>query len=393
MGFKVSKIDAKEFENLNEIKVYVKEEEEKIKYDLVSDYFDNNSIFMDDEFLGRGKRWINFNENGFDEFCNTFNLPSLFIKRIYEDKLATKVLNDHIKNKAIIEKAKGYRFVIDKNDNTCIGLVSNTYLTYSNKRLISDLEDLFPNMFNNYEIQEGFVYNTKLYLRMVSSDINAGRIYGYGGNDVDKCKIGLQISNSMIGNSSVRVELFIYRLLCANGLLVQATKNSGRVNHSGNTETFPARLRKQFIPIENEMKTLPKLIKTLLDIEYIPNSLVDVKAQELIYNIIQLPKDISDKRKKMNPENKYQFDLDTISDYPKKYGLELSKKVFNCTWRDNQSIFDFVNVFTEYAHSPNFNIEKRIEIERQTGEFVSYILHNQKKIKEANKKYINYYSY
>ena len=222
---------------------------------------------------------------------------------------------------------------------------------------------------------------------MVSSKIDAGRVRGKGGDDVDICKIGLQVSNSMTGGSAVGTELFIYRLLCANGLIMQTSKNNGRVYHSGKDETFQERLKKQFFPISSEIDKLPKLIETLLDIEYNPKSLVDLKAQDIIYDIIPLPKEINEKRKRMKSDDKYQFDLQTISEYPSKYGLELSSRVFNRNWRNNQSMYDYVNIFTEYARRPGHDIESRIEMERQAGEFVSWIIRNKKRLKETNNKY------
>ena len=66
--------------------------------------------------------------------------------------------------------------------------------------------------------------------------------------------------------------------------------------------------------------------------------------------------------------------------YPDKYAGELSSKVFKSNYRNNQSMFDFINVFTEYAHSRNIEIDRRIEIEKKAGDFVNWVIKNKKKL-------------
>lgn len=53
-------------------------------------------------------------------------------------------------------------------------------------------------------------------------------------------------------------------------------------------------------------------------------------------------------------------------------------------------MFDFINVFTEYAHADNIELRRRLEIEQRTGEFVNWIIRNKSKIEKQNKKNMQY---
>lgn len=376
MGFNVSEVKHKKFDNINELEEYVKTEKEKTVYEPISDYIKQESMFIDDEFFGRGKRWVSFNEHGFRDFCETLNLPKRFIEQLNEKNLTSNVLNDCLKNEKALEKLANHRFVINKENQIVMGVVSNTYLDYSNHDFITNLKETFGDIYKKYKLVEGYNVNSQLYVRLSSNEISAGTIDGIGGIGEDKHKIGLQLSNSMVGNASVRVELFVYRLICANGLLVQSTKKTGRIIHSGNRETFITRIENQLSPINEEVRSLPDLLEILMSIPFNPERIVELEGENYIYNIISLNASELKKRNKLKINERKQYDIDMIRSYPKIYALEHSKKVFESHWRNNHSMYDFINIFTEYANSFKHDITKKIEIERNTGEFVNWIRKN-----------------
>ncbi|MEH7250462.1 hypothetical protein V7114_27290, partial [Neobacillus niacini] len=51
------------------------------------------------------------------------------------------------------------------------------------------------------------------------------------------------------------------------------------------------------------------------------------------------------------------------------YATGISKEVFY--WRDKQSMFDFINIFTEYAQEQKHR--ERIRIEEKSGEMANWI--------------------
>ena len=63
---------------------------------------------------------------------------------------------------------------------------------------------------------------------------------------------------------------------------------------------------------------------------------------------------------------------------PKYLGGELSKKVFESRFRDSATLFDFINVFTEYAKSQP--LAEKLAIEEKSGALASYIANNSRKL-------------
>lgn len=96
MGFNASEISCRKFNNLKEVDEYILEEKNNIVFQPIEDFLANNSIFMDDEYFGRGTKWVKFNVEGFRSFCEFMGTPYDFMIKIRENDLTTKVLNDNL---------------------------------------------------------------------------------------------------------------------------------------------------------------------------------------------------------------------------------------------------------------------------------------------------------
>lgn len=164
----------------------------------------------------------------------------------------------------------------------------------------------------------------------------------------------------MIGNSSVKIDYFIYRAICSNGLVAEVFNNKNRIIHSGKKENFIKRLNEVLNPIMKEMIQMPKLLKELVEIDYKPITLANIDGAEKIYKIIPLD-DLEYKKRQdlKKKEDRIKFDEEKMKKYVNMYSGEHSKAVFASSFRVNQSIFDFINIFTEYAHSPNIKSNKQ----------------------------------
>lgn len=390
MGIKCSQVENYSFNSLKELKEYTIIEKKNTEFIPIENYLENISLFSEDKYFGFNKDWLVFNEDGFNQFCRKIKIPYEFMQKLNEQELASKVLNDYISNNYIRKELSNNQFVVNKLSNTIIGIVSNTYVDYSNKDFLEDIEKAYPKIFEEYEIGESFIINTKLYLRLLSPKIISGYAKGehYEGDDISQ--IGLQLKNSMIGNSSVKIDYFIYRALCSNGLIVQAFNNKNKILHSGKRESFIKRLEDKINPIMNDMKRLPKLLEDLVSIEYNPYTLAALNAAEHIYKIIQLSDYEYEKRNRLKNPERIEYDADRISRYISDYSGEYSGKVFKSYFRDSYSMFDYINVFTEYAHSNGIPNKKKVYIEEKTGELVTWILNNKDRIMKENLK--NQYS-
>ena len=63
---------------------------------------------------------------------------------------------------------------------------------------------------------------------------------------------------------------------------------------------------------------------------------------------------------------------------PTFFGQDDSSKVFNSPFRDKATMFDFVNVFTEYAKTQKPS--RKLEIEERAGTLAAYIAGNARKL-------------
>jgi hypothetical protein len=182
----------------------------------------------------------------------------------------------------------------------------------------------------------------------------------------------------MVGDSSVNITYFIKRLICANGLIMETLKTNKRVFHSGNSNTFADRLNYTVSGAYEGMNSITEMIRTLAEIEFDPDKLVDNGGAEFVYKIIPLSEKENEARK--NSEKKPEFDKKMIADYPYIYAGEFSSRIFESLFRDNATMFDFINVFTEYAHNKEIKTERRIQIEKRTGDMAKWIIDNKEKL-------------
>jgi hypothetical protein len=194
----------------------------------------------------------------------------------------------------------------------------------------------------------------------------------------------------MVGTSSVNINFYLYRLACSNGMMIPAASSIKRIYHSGNAASFQNRIDYSFAEIYRKLDMLKKLLIDLDSIRFIPekvandrllaNRVFDIiprTKQEMTtaYNLfLNYPKGASEQLKK---EIQIEYDSKLISKIPDFYGGEDASRIFKSHWREDATMFDFLNVFTEYAKSES--IKNKLEIEEKTGALADYIYKNAKK--------------
>ncbi|NJR32576.1 MAG: DUF932 domain-containing protein [Chamaesiphon sp. CSU_1_12] len=80
-------------------------------------------------------------------------------------------------------------------------------------------------MGSGIEIVSCQVTDEKMYLKVINKNLEAAISVG------DPVQAGFILSNGEIGNASVSVEPFIYRLVCTNGMILKDKRQ--RKNHAG----------------------------------------------------------------------------------------------------------------------------------------------------------------
>jgi hypothetical protein len=358
----------------------------------VNGVLESGAQFFDDEYLGDGDTMFRFNGFGIRALCRLIGFRFDQLSKLESPSLATAVLNDLLQQQDTRSKLSESEFVIDDRSMTVIGIVSQSYVSYDNSQFISDIQHFLDSVKKDepFEFQEAYVVNTELTVRFCSTKRH-GEIKGRGGQDVDRSKLGMEFQNSMVGTSSVRLNYFLYRLVCANGMMVPAGESVSRIHHSGNRDTFNKRLQHRFEELLRKLDSLSEMLMTLGAMPFEPERLVSNREinQQLFEVLPAMKRTICDSEnlKLIYPtdataEEKRRLtikhDTKIASLIPKYFAGKDSQRVFASSFRDSATVFDLINVFTEYAKGTSPS--QRLEIEEKAGRLAKYISDNKKKL-------------
>ena len=234
----------------------------------------------------------------------------------------------------------------------------------------------------------GFSVNTQLFLRFILR-VESGRVTGRGGEGEDVTEIGIQFKNSLVGDAAVSIQYFVNRLLCANGLIVPAGASHSRIFHSGKRKSFMQRLERSFREVERKIGSTATAVKSLMAITFDPESLARTKLTREVFDVIpgsrsKIMQDyrISKRQKtRMTRPEQIAHEAAIIDHIPKTYPGKYASRVFNSPYRTNATMFDFINIFTEYAKDQP--IHQRLEIEERAGVLADQIVKNKRKFASA----------
>lgn len=350
--------------------------------------------FHDDEYFGNDDYRISLTQQGLKTICSRIGFPYHALDMISEEGLASALLNDLFKQDAIKEQLHNSQLVVNTTgcaagEAIACGLVSQSYAGYSNQTFLNDIVTTIgdnPSANNGeLEFKEAFSINTKLHLRMLSEHTK-GIVTGTGGTKEDVTRIGVEFTNSMIGNSAVSLSFFLHRLVCANGLILPAGSASAKVIHQGKTRGFCERLNKAFQYVFASLGEKSKYIKTLSEIDFSPEKIVKLKLTDTVFDIIprskstilnEYPSRFKPYRsKKLEGNQRKEYECLALKLLPKEFAGPDSGVVFNSPYRDNASMFDLINVFTEYAKGVDHAL--RADIQRKAGNLADWICNNEK---------------
>jgi hypothetical protein len=233
--FNFQPITEERFATFDQVLAFVSEEKRRIVRIPLKGFWDGGARFIEDGKLGTGSTAFDFNEYGLQALCNLVGVSSQTLHRLQKAELASDVLNDLLcKEIESEEKAAKADIIVDEEIGSVIGVVSNKYLGYSNDAFLRDLlvsldeknnGALFPDT-GKFGFREAYSINSQLFVRMASKTVR-GIIKGYDRQSDDVSEIGVELSNTMAGGRAVRLSWFVYRLICANGLVSPVTALTG----------------------------------------------------------------------------------------------------------------------------------------------------------------------
>ena len=388
-----------EIKDWNTLYNWVAKEEESISRISVHGLLNEKSSFLEDQYFGGKDFKLSFTENGLKAFCYKIGFPVLAVQMLKEKELSSRMLNDLLNQEVVKEKLKNTDFVFDENtndesdaDGKICGVVSSSYVGYSNHSFLNDIERIIGKQnlsaTGTFNLKEAYSINTKLHLRLTSTHIS-GIVTGRGGISKDMTEIGLQFCNSMIGDSAVSIDYFLHRLVCANGLVLPASKDGARVIHAGKIENFSARLDRAYCDVLSGLGKKANYVTELSDIEFSPRKLAELGLSKMIFDIIPRSKStVIEKNsrifnefnfKSLNAEDRLTREALAIKHLPLSFAGHHSKVVFNSSFRDNASMFDLINVFTEHAKEQELG--ERVETQRRAGMLAEWVINNKRKFK------------
>ena len=392
--FALTDIRTQQFNSFDDLLTFTAQEKRRIARVPLRGLWDGGARFQDDAAFGIASSAYGLNSEGLRAVCKLIGIDDRVVQRLYEAELATDVMNDLLATRLeTLSPNSAPELVVDEETSTIIGVVSARYVGYSNDSFIEDVlhklsgrreRTLFPDL-GDLEFKEAFSINSRLHLRLVSKSIH-GKVTGRGGSGEDVSEIGAELRNSMAGGQAVRLSWFVFRLICANGLVAKAAGSTGRVIHSGTEENFRQKLYTETEGVIGGLRTAATMIKTLGGLEFDPTKLAKHVDNKLIYGIIAYRDLHAEARAGLDPkryddltvdERKLKRAADELAKLPFCLGGTEARAVFASYYRDGASMYDFINIFTEYAKTQPLHVKS--EIETKAGDLANWISANKRK--------------
>jgi hypothetical protein len=224
------------------------------------------------------------------------------------------------------EVSKNFKAIVYKGTKTIAAVVSNKYQLVQHKEVFNYAIEKIKSEFGENSIK-GYVnsHRVKAYLFITFKDVSIQ-------NDSDY-RTGLLITNSVNGTLAIWTSLFLYRVICSNGLIEQQNLIQFQSKHLGTEE-----LLNRF---DNRLTTVIKNYDNYLKKEF--------DTLEQLKNIIAKPSEILK-------------------------NLDLSRKAFyyiNLKLKTNDTLFNIYQQITHYFSNNNsINITKRVEMIRKAKQLV-----------------------
>ena len=324
-------------------------------------------IFEDDQ-------WINnqytFNTHGIKALCQATNVNGLFstMEAMEHPHMSSTFLNKLFAQQSIKNELASKRLVV--NDGTIVGVVGSRYLPYSNSQF---LDDLFrDNKNESLELERATVTNTKMTANFVEKRMGFKMKEGE-----DFTKIGISVRNSGVGDTKVGTDIFTLRPKCLNGMMHYVNKGSTSTKHTGMADLMKYKLDQIITLAKDQYEVIKDRVQALTLIPY-TNSTADtfLKLQAPVEILPQLRKaKLWTPKKKFSDVTTHQEDLtrsiQILNEVPTKYGGVHTLAVWNSTFRDQNSMYEWVEAFTEHAQT--LPAEVQLEVEQRAGELTAWI--------------------
>jgi len=356
-------IETQTYSSFEHLKHNVALEEDQTSYTHVP----MEIIFEDDQ-------WINnqytFNTHGIKALCQATNVNGLFstMEAMEHPHMSSTFLNKLFDQQSIKNELASKRLVVI--DGTIVGVVGSRYLPYSNSQF---LDDLFRDDKNDsLELERAVVTNTKMTANFAERSMGFKMKEGE-----DFTKIGISVRNSGVGDTKVGTNIFTLRPKCLNGMMHYVNKGSTSTKHTGMADLMKYKLDQIITLAKDQYEVVKERVQTLTQIPY-TNTTADtfLKLEAPVDILPQLKRDkLWTPKKKFSDVNTHHEDLSRskkiLDEVPTKYGGAHTLAVWNSVYRDQNSMYEWVEAFTEHAQT--LPAEVQLEVEQGAGELTAWI--------------------
>jgi Domain of unknown function (DUF932) len=148
--------------------------------------------------------------------------------------------------------------------------LSNRYRIVDNNEILAMVLPELNEMGDGIRVASCQVTDERMYLKVINTNIEAAVAVG------DPVQAGFILTNGEIGNSSISVEPFIYRLVCTNGMILKDKRQ--RKNHAGRAENTDLYAEDTLRSIDQAFKLkIRDLVRNAISISTFNEAVADMK--------------------------------------------------------------------------------------------------------------------
>jgi len=316
-------------------------------------------------------------DRGWSKLCGVLGCDYRTIKRIESPGLATKVLNDAWNQDR--KKMSSRRIVVD--GWTVVGIVGSRYQTYGHGRLVEVIDQMLVGRQGNgrshLSVGWGQIQQRKKPIgRSVGTELrivlprqkytHSTDVQGSGGEAKDVSWIGIEARNGLGGECAVSFRTTIFRLVCANGLVRPAADYSRRVTHTGDQSKLDDRVRELLGVADKDMVAGVKWLASLGNQVF--DALAIATDRESVALLRRVLQDLERGQTWIRrlATGKKEDRAKAIHRMANGLAGSRSGEVWRSGYRENRTLWDFVNVFTEAAQHSG-SLQKQLRIEERAG--------------------------